>query len=789
MFNNLEYINFKNDVPNSLNSVAKNCYPFNVSIPISKDWDKSKRKLLVITGHTTQQDITNKKLLSQDSKTLINNCINHAEHILEPYAKLKDFSYAAINFNFFKNYHLYGEALQTSDEIQCNRVLSYIEKIKPTHILICGSKPSSLLLQGKVDLPLQKTGWVHSIEFKKHKCYVTANVDFSLALEDSKENKNNEESENEKALIGCYQLSFFCRNLASLLNSAIPWGIQEPVKIKAHYVNNIVKFKDLMKILFKSKIVSVDTETANLNRVANSLLTIQFSVSEKEAYVLPYLHKDSPFSSSELKYIRSELRKFFMQKIEHTLSKYLIFYNAKFDLTVIRQALGIPFIYWPVYDCMSGEHALDETLSLLHEVVKHGKTKVGYGNLAQVACTYGIDFYYTHTFAKADRKNIVNVDLDQSLINYAGADTQLTYLIHLKQLERAKNTLHEVKGKTFSYFNDFRKVVGYQHSNNNHCYSEMEHAGSYCDVKYLLGLQSENSDISKAIKNATNEIYKTKEAQKANNILLKEKGIDPKKTLFKAPFVFSLRKTEHKELLFLKVLKLEPVSWSKKTKKASLGKFFKAAYKDNPIVKLFNTLEKANKIKSTYVTTFIKALSKADGKDSFLRASFGFFDVLTGRANSSKPSFQQIPEHGDLAKIIKRIFVAPEGQLIVKLDYSAHEVRCLAIMSLDLVLSNVFQIGRDFRIKYFKTGLPKYIKEIFYNGDSHKMSAAFFFGVAIEQVTKILRNATKALIFGLIYGSSSKSIGDKLQSSELDDLIKELNKIEKEIEVLLKGEK
>ncbi len=525
----------------------------------------------------------------------------------------------------------------------------------------------------------------------------------------------------------------------------------------------------------------MDTETANLNRIANTLLTIQFSTSAKDSYVLPYLHKDSPFTKKELQYIRVELRKFFMQKMEHTLDKYLIFYNAKFDITVIRQALGIPFMYWPIYDCMSGEHALDETTSLLHEVVKHGKTKVRFGNLAQVLCTYGDDFYYTHTFAKADRKNIVNVDLDKSLIVYCANDTGKTFYIHNCQQIRSKNTYHSIKGKEISYLKDFRRVVGFQHSNNNHCYAEMEHAGSFCDVKYLLSLQSENSDISKAIKNSANEIYQTKYAQKANKILLQEKGVDPKATIFKPPFVFSLRNTKHKELLFFDVLKLKAVSWSKKTKKPSLGKAFKAFHKDNLVVKLFNALEKANKIKSTYVTAFIKALSKADGKDSFLRASFGFFDVLTGRANSSKPSFQQIPEHGDLAKIIKRIFITPEFQLLIKLDYSAHEVRCMAIMAFDEVLANVFRIGREFRIKLFKTGLVKYIKDIFYKGDSHKMSSAFFFNVAIEAVTKALRNATKALIFGLIYGSSPKSIGDKLKISELDDLMKELLKLDKEI--------
>ena len=401
-------------------------------------------------------------------------------------------------------------------------------------------------------------------------------------------------------------------------------------------------------------------------------------------------------------------------------------------------------------------------------------------------CTYGSDFYYNHTFAKKDRANIVNEDLTESLIDYCAADGQFLLFLHDCEMSRAKHTIHREKGKEVSYLEAFKKIVLYQHSNNNHCYAEMEHVGSYCDVKYLIGLQSEDSVISKQIKDSIKEIYSTKYVAKANDILLKEKGVDQTKTLFKAPFVFKINDTKHKELLFFKILKLEPVDFSKKTGKPSLGKSFKEEHKGNNVVKLFTALDKANKIKSTYVTAFIKALSTADGKTGFLHANFGFFDVLTGRANSSKPSFQQIPEHGDLAKIIKRIFIAPKGQLIVKLDYSAHENRCVAIAASDDVLASVFQTGRDLRKKFHLTSILKYIKEIFYKGDVHKLNAERFFKVAIENVADALRQATKAIIFGIVYGSSAKSIAVKLQSNELDSLNEQIKSIDLEIKTLEK---
>lgn len=774
MFNSVKYIEFENKAPKSLQKLVEGCSAFNLQIPIDSNWKKSKRRVLFVTNHVTSNDLKNRKLLSSESKTLLNNCIEQAEKILTPYVKeIKDYAVAAINFNFFRNYHLKGELAKKADEIQAQRVKNFIEKVKPTHVFICGAKPSYLLLKDLVDKPLHKMGWVNKLKINGHKCLVTSSVDFTLALEDGKTQdvKLNEDSDDETQLVGVYQLSFMCRNLACLLNDSNPWAIQD-CKVKPYFVDTIKKFDKMMKVLYKHDKIAVDTETANLNKVANTLLIVQFSVDKDLGYVLPVHHKDTPFTIKQLSYIRKKLREFFLQKMEHTLDKYLIFYNAKFDVTVLRQALGLPFIYWPIYDCMSGEHALDETMSLLHNVVKFDKTKVKFGNLAQVACTYEQDFYYNHTFAKTERANIVSESLSKPIIEYASYDTQIIYAMHDKQLLRAKKTVHREKGKDISYLEDFKKIVIYQHSNNNHCYSEMEHAGTYCDVKYLLSLQSEDSPVSQQIKNSLKAIYETKYVKKANNILLKEKGVDPKKTVFKAPFVFTLTgkgNKEHKELLFFKVLKLKPVDFGKKSGKPSLGKKFKEYHKDNAVVKLFNALEKANKIKSTYVTAFIKALNKKDGKDGYLRAMFGFFDVLTGRANSSKPSFQQIPEHGpkdktqlNLAKLIKRIFIAPKGHLIIKLDYSAHEVRCWSIASFDEVLAEVFRVGRNLRKKLYKTGNIKLLKDIFYKGDVHKINAAFFFAVAIEAVDKILRQATKAVAFGAIYGKSIKSMARDL---------------------------
>lgn len=88
---------------------------------------------------------------------------------------------------------------------------------------------------------------------------------------------------------------------------------------------------------------------------------------------------------------------------------------------------------------------------------------------------------------------------------------------------------------------------------------------------------------------------------------------------------------------------------------------------------------KLDKLKSSYINSFYRKISESeDGRvDGRLRPGWGFWEVVTGRGNSFQPSLQQIPQRSAESKYIKRMFTAKRNHLILKLDESAHEVRCI----------------------------------------------------------------------------------------------------------------
>lgn len=412
MFESIARISFQNEVPDYWARLSKDCKPFNLTLPIEKNWKRAKKRVLFVLEHVSTEDLKNGALLSGVSLTALQNCYAYAESIAEPYGlEEKDVAFAAVNFNFFKNYHLDPDDRAKSHSTAAKRVRGFIEKYDPTHILLVGDSPTKFLLSHKVENAICKMGWVHKVELGGKKRKVCSTIDYADSLTPPKNLDEEDDNDNESVLKAAYVLGYFSRNISSLIHGKLPWAID--VQVKAHLIDTIKKFDRMMEIIEAADRVAFDTETANLNRIKNKLLIVQFSVDKDKGFVVPILHKDTPFSPKEIAYIQKRLREFFMRKVDMNYKKYLIAFNAKFDITQIKQALGIPFMYWPVYDVQAGEHAHDETLRFLED------TEYPMGGLAQVTCAYGNDFYYTAGFSKKDRGNMEATDLfDQDFQDY-----------------------------------------------------------------------------------------------------------------------------------------------------------------------------------------------------------------------------------------------------------------------------------------------------------------------------------------------------------------------------------
>lgn len=103
--------------------------------------------------------------------------------------------------------------------------------------------------------------------------------------------------------------------------------------------------------------------------------------------------------------------------------------------------------------------------------------------------------------------------------------------------------------------------------------------------------------------------------------------------------------------------------------------------------------------------------------------------TLTGRMSVSSPNLQQVARG-----LVRRGIIAPEGKVLVRADYSQIEVRIAAKISMDPVLLEVFQSGRDVHTETAKRVLGK------------------------SQITDGERQTGKSLNFGLLYSMSAKSL-------------------------------
>lgn len=150
------------------------------------------------------------------------------------------------------------------------------------------------------------------------------------------------------------------------------------------------------------------------------------------------------------------------------------------------------------------------------------------------------------------------------------------------------------------------------------------------------------------------------------------------------------------------------------------------------------------------LSTYIDAIPKLVAADGRLHTTLNPMGAATGRFSSIDPNLQNIPAGEGLAKEIRRTFVATPaasgagpGFELLAFDYSQIEMRVLALLSGDEVLTEIFKTGADV----------------------HTSVAARVFRVAEGEVTKEMRRKAKVINFGIIYGMGVNALRANLGST------------------------
>ncbi len=146
---------------------------------------------------------------------------------------------------------------------------------------------------------------------------------------------------------------------------------------------------------------------------------------------------------------------------------------------------------------------------------------------------------------------------------------------------------------------------------------------------------------------------------------------------------------------------------------------------------------KLSKLQGTYVDALPKLVHPETGR---IHCQFHQTVAATGRLSASNPNLQNIPVRTPVGQRIRAMFIPAEDRILLSADYSQIELRILAHLSRDEALLNAFARGEDIHVR----------------------TASDVFGTPVGQVTPEQRSQTKAINFGIIYGSSAFGIARQL---------------------------
>lgn len=394
----------------------------------------------------------------------------------------------------------------------------------------------------------------------------------------------------------------------------------------------------------------------------------------------------------------------------------LIFFNAKFDIRVIKQTLGVELIpYWDGYigARLLNENEPDNGLKTLHnKYVLKGE---------------GESFNYESIFKGVPFSHI---PINTAYL-YAAHDAVLTYELYKFQepfLTKDHPTCVERNLQGVAYV--FREIE----MPLINIVAQMEDTGIALDLEYAKDLEEKyGQELAKVEQEFFDELDKYKDT-----IDQYRKQMGPACKLDER---INLNSPTQLAILLYDVLGVTPVDDKspRGTSESILEKI------DIPLTRILLEYRRLQKLMSTYITKLPTTINPRTGR---LHASFNQMGTDTGRFSSTDPNMQNIPARN---KDIRQMFVASEGYYLLSSDYSQQEPRITAHMSGDEKMINAYKHGKD---------LYAEIASIAFN-QPYENCLEYVNGVYNEEGYR-RRQTSKAIVLGVCYGKGVPAIAEDL---------------------------
>ncbi len=456
---------------------------------------------------------------------------------------------------------------------------------------------------------------------------------------------------------------------------------------KPHYTKEnyilVSTNKELEKLvgqLEKQQLIAIDTETDSLDSISAGLVGISVAWEEGKAYYIAIRGEggDTLPLTTVQKALDPILTNEKIKKVGH---------NIKFDLEVLNgngfDVAGIIF----------------DTMIAAYLVNPNARSQ----KLDELAFTeLGIEMTKIKELIGSGKNEITfdKVDIHEAAL-YGAEDADIT----LRLYHHLQNDLEE------GGFTDLMNTI---EAPLIPVLAKMEENGVLIDTKLLGKLSSE---FGERLKKIEQEIY-----QHAGE-----------------PFNIS-SPAQLQKILYDKLGLQNQIPNPKDIKKLPSGGFSTGAEQldklqesGHPIIDLILEYRELSKLKSTYVDALPKLINPGTGR---IHTSFNQAIVATGRLSSTGPNLQNIPIRTETGMQIREAFIADSGYQIMSADYSQIELRIIAHMSGDPVMTAAFKNGEDI----------------------HTATAAKVYGVKETEVTKEMRRTAKVVNFGIVYGVSAHGL-------------------------------